>query len=73
MKRRDASETLRIAEAVRSACIAAALEGYERAQIAGLCQEGAWECAVDAVRMIDLGAILQEATRSGTPPRATEG
>ncbi len=51
-----------LALAVRSACIAAALDGYERAQIAGLCQEGAWECAVDAMRMLDLGPIL-------TPPR----
>lgn len=37
-----------IARAVRSACVQAALDGYERAQIAGLCQEGAWECAMDA-------------------------
>lgn len=49
-----------LAAAVRAACIQAALDGYERAQIAGLCQEGAWECAVDAMRMIDLKAILQD-------------
>lgn len=49
-----------LAAAVRAACIQAALEGYERAQIAGLCQEGAWECAVDAMRMVDLKAILQD-------------
>jgi len=49
-----------LAAAVRTACIQAALDGYERAQIAGLCQEGAWECAVDAMRMVDLKAILQD-------------
>ena len=53
-------EPEQLAAAVRAACIQAALEGYERAQIAGLCQEGAWECAVDAMRMVDLKAILQD-------------
>lgn len=55
-----ASDPLQLAAAVRTACVQAALDGYERAQIAGLCQEGAWECAVDAMRMLDLTAILQE-------------
>jgi len=48
-----------LANAVRTACIQAALDGYEQAQIAGLCQEGAWECAVDAMRKLDLEAIQQ--------------
>lgn len=47
-------DALRIAAAVRQACVLAALDGYERAQIAGLCREGAWEAAIDAIRMIDL-------------------
>lgn len=47
-----------LARAVRGACIDAALEGYERAQIAGLCQEGAFEAAVDAIRLLDLRPIL---------------
>ncbi|KAF0164810.1 MAG: acetyltransferase [Rhodocyclaceae bacterium] len=53
-----------IAQAVRSACVAAALEGYERAQISGLCQEGAWEVAVDAIRMVDLKTVLQAMTEN---------
>lgn len=53
-------DPLQIAAVVRNACVRAALDGYERAQIAGLCQEGAWECAVDAMRMVDLKAILQD-------------
>lgn len=56
----SAQEPGQLAAAVRAACIQAALDGYERAQIAGLCQEGAWECAVDAMRMIDLKTILQD-------------
>lgn len=57
-----APDPLQLAAAVRNACVLAALDGYERAQIAGLCQEGAWEAAVDAMRMIDLRTILQEST-----------
>lgn len=48
-----------LARAVRTACIQAALDGYEQAQIAGLCQEGAWECAVDAMRKLDIDALLR--------------
>jgi hypothetical protein len=49
---------LQIAEAVRTACIAAALDSYEDASIRGLCHEGAWECAVGAMRTLDLKALL---------------
>lgn len=54
------SDPLQLAATVRNACVRAALDGYERAQIAGLCQEGAWEAAVDAMRMLDIKGILQE-------------
>lgn len=66
------TDPLQLAAAVRSACVEAALDGYERAQIAGLCQEGAWECAVDAIRMTDLAAILRRlaASQEGQPPPA---
>ena len=60
-----ATKTTDLANVVRAACIQAALDGYEQAQIAGLCQEGAWECAVDAMRKLDLEAILQ-------PPAAAD-
>ncbi len=50
----------RIAEAVRAACVAAAQESYERAGADGLCDEGAWEAAIDAVRSLDIAAILRE-------------
>ena len=63
------TDPLQLAAAVRNACVKAALDGYEQAQIAGLCQEGAWECAVDAMRRIDLRTMLQAATDpTGNPP-----
>ena len=42
-------EPLQMAEAVRQACIAAALQAYEDTGLSGLCQEGRWEYAVDAM------------------------
>lgn len=59
---------IEIAQAVRSACVQAALEGYEQAQIAGLCQEGAWEVAVDAIRRVDLKEILRKKAAESSPP-----
>jgi hypothetical protein len=35
-----------------------ALDVYERAGINGLCAEGRWEMAVQAIRTLDLGAVL---------------
>ncbi|MSS71141.1 MAG: acetyltransferase [Candidatus Latescibacteria bacterium] len=49
----------KLAEVIREACVRAALEGYERAGISGLCHEGAWECAVDAIRSLDLEALIR--------------
>lgn len=63
-------DPLQLAAAVRSACVSAALDGYERAQIAGLCQEDAWECAIDAIRIIDLTPIVDAAT--APPPQDRE-
>jgi len=48
----------RLTEAVREACLKAAREGYESAGISGLCEEGRWECAVAAIRSLDLEAII---------------
>ena len=55
-----ADEKRRLAEAIRAACVKAALEGYERAAISGLCHEGAWECAVDAIRTLDLETVIKK-------------
>ena len=45
------------AERVRQACIRAALEAYESAGMSGLCEEGRWEAAVDAMRRLDLTGL----------------
>ena len=55
----------RIAEAVRRACIDAALEAYEDAQIRGLCREGAWEVAIEAVRSLDVAAVIAASASVG--------
>jgi formiminotetrahydrofolate cyclodeaminase len=64
-------------EAVRRACIGAAIDGYERASISGLCHEGAWEAAVSAIRTAALDALAEQAVhddreRVAEAPVATE-
>lgn len=50
----------RVAEAIRQACQDAAIVAYEDAGIQGLCAEGRWECAVQAIRGLDLAPFLAE-------------
>jgi hypothetical protein len=52
-------DLLQIAEVVRQACLAAALQAYEDAGLSGLCHEGRWEYAVDAMRGLPLRPLLQ--------------
>jgi len=56
---RDASREL--AQSVRDACVQAALDGYEQAGMSGLCAEGRWEMAIDAIRSLDLETLLRRA------------
>lgn len=51
-------EKRRLAEAVKAACIQAALSGYEDAGMSGLCHEGALENALDAIRMLDVQTVI---------------
>ena len=46
-----------LAEAVRAACIEAALLAYEEAGMSGLCHDGRWEYALAAMRRLDLRAL----------------
>lgn len=58
------------AETVRSACVDAALAAYEEAGILGLCHEGRWEYALQAIRALDLDRLLDnrpEAAEAGGP------
>ena len=45
---------------IRETCIQAALQAYEDAGILGLCEEGRWEAAVDALRTVELAPLLRE-------------
>ena len=56
----DLERDHQIAEAIRQACVQAAQQGYERAAADGLCDEGALEVALDAIRSLDLDQILRE-------------
>lgn len=49
---------IKIAESVRNQCIKAALQAYEDAGISGLCAEGRWELAIQAMRCLDLPPLL---------------
>ncbi len=51
-----------LARAIRAACVRAAQAAYERAAADGLCDEGAWEVAVDAIRDLDIEAVLRSLT-----------
>lgn len=51
---------LQLAEAVRDACMRAALEAYESAGISGLCAEGRWELAMQAVRTLNIEQLIDE-------------
>ena len=57
----------RLAEAIRAACLNAARQAYENAGISGLCEEGRWECAVDAIRSLDIEAVI--ASCADTSPK----
>jgi hypothetical protein len=59
-------EALRIAQAVRDACLMAMLQAYEDAGLSGLCHEGRWECAIDAMRTLDLQTLVQMLTSQAT-------
>lgn len=50
---------LQLAERVREACIQAALDGYQDAAMSGLCDEGAQEVSISAMRRLDLHALLE--------------
>jgi hypothetical protein len=57
---------LQIAEAVRQTCVETALQAYEDAGLSGLCHEGRWECAVDAMRGLDLRLLIQALLRQSS-------
>lgn len=55
----------RLAEAVRDACIAAAIEAYEQGGYSGLCLEGRWELALDAMRAMPIAPLVEAHGEAG--------
>ncbi|GAB4363538.1 MAG: hypothetical protein Kow0042_01470 [Calditrichia bacterium] len=53
-------EKRRIAEAVKAACLKAAIEAYQDAEISGLCPEGVREVVLDAIKSLNVEAVLRE-------------
>ena len=51
-----------LAEAVRAACIKAALAAYEEGGILGLCAEGRWEYAISAMQQVNVAEVLNAST-----------
>jgi len=51
----------RLATAVRDSCFSAAVTAYEDASTDGLCHDGAWECALEAMRGLDFESIITKA------------
>jgi hypothetical protein len=47
-----------VIEAVRAACLEAAVGAYEDAGIQGLCADGRWEAALAAIRQVDLSRVV---------------
>ena len=48
-----------IAERVRAACIQTCIEAYDQAASDGLCAEGAWEVALEQLRILDLEHLVR--------------
>ena len=57
----------RLVEAVRTACIQAALEAYEEGGIRGLCAEGRWEYAISAMQQLDVVELTAALEASSIP------
>ena len=53
-----------LAEAVRAACLDAAVLAYEDAGIRGLCADGRWEAALAAIRLLNLSVVINSAAGS---------
>ncbi len=48
-----------LARSTVESCVAAAQQAYEDAKISGLCDEGAWEVAIGAIRSVNVDRIVE--------------
>ncbi|HLR31084.1 MAG TPA: hypothetical protein VK074_01250 [Fodinibius sp.] len=58
----EKTNTIRVAQEIRKACIEAAREGFRDASMSGLCTEGAMEAAIGAMQSLDLESIITKET-----------
>lgn len=56
--KRDDELQAAVAEATRAACLEAMIRAYEEGGLSGLCAEGRWDLAVDAVKSLNLLEVL---------------
>lgn len=62
-----------VAEAVREALLSAASQAHEEGGLSGLCAEGRWDLALDALRTADLtGAVHRALTSEPAAPAPAE-
>ncbi|GGX49189.1 hypothetical protein [Saccharospirillum salsuginis] len=48
-----------LANQIKQACLKAAQEGFEDAELSGLCREGCVEAALSAIEMVDIDQLLE--------------
>jgi hypothetical protein len=58
---------------MRRACLDAAARGYDEARMSGLCQQGAFDVALDRIRSLDLDAELQSFAQDQNSRRLPSG
>ncbi|HPF58597.1 MAG TPA: acetyltransferase [Candidatus Competibacteraceae bacterium] len=63
------TNTQKLAEAIRAACIRAALEAYEEGGVLGLCAEGRWEYAISMLQQLDLDLLIECNTVNQEPEK----
>jgi hypothetical protein len=62
---------MRLAEAVREACVETARKAYDEAGVSGLCLEGRLEYAIDALRSLDLSTVIHQFDSSDASEKNT--
>jgi len=61
------SEMYAWAKFVRETCIARAREAWNDAGLSGLCPDGRWECALDAMASLDLRELIDQLPPTTSP------
>lgn len=67
----EAAARRALAESVRAACLEAAARAYEEGGMSGLCAEGRFDLALDAIRALDVEDLLaadRDRDQSSSPP-----